>query len=147
MHIKEYLAKIIEKGKQEDMNELSDMLNDSIHKVKECDPEWYNKKCMKLYTMANGYVLTEDMAKDIIMDMQPYHMHWSLEDTRQVQSQFDMNSIRDIDFWIVMNSAYNDFRDLFDDNIELYAKYTKSFIIDKDAKDGKVFTYFTSIPK
>lgn len=147
MHIKEYLTKIIEKGKQDDMEELSDMLDESIHKVKECDPEWFEKKCMKLYTMAYGKILNEQMAKDIIMEMQPYHMHWTLEQTKEVQSQYGIDNIRDIDFWIVMNSAYNDFKDLFDDNIEMYIKYTKSFIMDKDGKDDKVFLYFTTIPK
>ena len=46
-----------------------------------------------------------------------------------------------------MNSAYNDFRDLFDKDIEAYARYTKNFIMDKDAKEDKVFLYFTTIPK
>lgn len=147
MSIKEYLLKIIEKGKQEDMEELGEILDKAIYKVKDCDPEWYKKKCMKLYSMAYGNVLTEEMAKSIIEKMEPYHMHWSLEKTRQVQTQNGLNNIRDIDFWVVMNSAYNDFHDLFDENIEMYVRYAKNFIIDKDGKEDKVFLYFTTIPK
>lgn len=147
MQIKEYLEKIIEKGDRKDMEELSDMLDKAIYKVKDCDPEWYDKKCMKLYTMAYGKVLNEEMAKDIISKMEPYHMHWTLEQTRQVQVQNGLNNIRDIDFWVVMNSAYNDFHDLFEDNIDMYVKYTKNFILDKDGKEDKVFLYFTTIPK
>ena len=147
MKIKEYLERIIEKGNRKDMEELSDMLDKAIYKVKDCDPEWYDKKCMKLYTMAYGKVLNEEMAKDIISEMEPYHMHWTLEQTRQVQVQNGLNNIRDIDFWVVMNSAYNDFQDLFEDNIDMYVKYTKNFILDKDGKEDKVFLYFTTIPK
>ena len=55
--------------------------------------------------------------------------------------------IRDIDFWIVLNSAFNDYRDLFEDNLEMYVKYAKDFIMDEDAKSNKVFKYFTIIPK
>ena len=46
-----------------------------------------------------------------------------------------------------MNSAYNDYRDLFDDNLDMYVHFTKKFINDEDAKEGKVFTYFMKIPK
>lgn len=147
MQIKEYLEKIIEKGDRKDMEELSEILDKAIYKVKDCDSEWYDKKCMKLYTMAYGKVLNEEMAEDIISKMEPYHMHWTLEQTRQVQIQNGLNNIRDVDFWVVMNSAYNDFHDLFEDNIDMYVKYTKNFILDKDGKEDKVFLYFTTIPK
>lgn len=147
MNVKDYLIKIIERGKREDMEELSEIFDKAIYKVKDCDPDWYEKKCMKLYTMAYGKVLNEEMAKDIITKMEPYHMHWTLEQTRQVQAQNGLNNIRDIDFWIVMNSAYNDFHDLFDENIDMYIKYAKNFIMDKDGKDDKVFLYYTTIPK
>lgn len=147
MNVKDYLIKIIERGKREDMEELSEIFDKAIYKVKDCDPDWYEKKCMKLYTMAYGKVLSEEMAKEIIEKMEPYHMHWTLEQTRQVQAQNGLNNIRDIDFWIVMNSAYNDFHDLFDENIDMYIKYAKNFIMDKDGKDDKVFLYYTTIPK
>lgn len=147
MKVKEYIARIIANGNSRDMEELSDMLDKAIYKVKDCDQEWYDKKCMKLYTMAYGKVLSEEMAKDIITKMEPYHMHWTLEQTRQVQTQNGLNNIRDIDFWIVMNSAYNDFHDLFDENIDMYIKYAKNFIMDEDGKEDKVFLYYTTIPK
>lgn len=147
MNVKDYLIKIIERGKREDMEELSEIFDKAIYKVKDCDPDWYEKKCMKLYTMAYGKVLSEEMAKDIITKMEPYHMHWTLEQTRQVQAQNGLNNIRDVDFWIVINSAYNDFHDLFEENTDMYVKYAKNFILDKDGKDDKVFLYFTTIPK
>lgn len=46
-----------------------------------------------------------------------------------------------------MNSAYNDYRDVFKENVDVYAKWSYAFIKDEDAKEGKVFTYFTKIPK
>lgn len=147
MHIKKYLEKIIERGKEEDMHELSYMLDEAIHKVKDCDEEWFNKKCMELYVMAYGKNFTEEKAEKIILDMKPYHMKWTLEQSKQVQNEYDMSSINSIDFWIVLNSAYNDFHDIFGEDIAMYAKYVKNFIKDEDAKEGKVFTYFTEIVK
>ena len=147
MKIKEMLNVIIDKGKSDDMYKLNDMLNDLICDLKEQNPKLYQEYKMDLYKIAYGKVLNQEMAEDIIMSMTPYHMKWSLDETREVQAQYDLEKIRDIDFWIVMNSAYNDFKDLFDEDIESYAKYTKNFIVDKDAKDDKVFLYFTTIPK
>lgn len=155
MHIKEYIEKIVNEGKKEDMECLSDMLNESIYKIKECDYDWFYDKKMKLYIMAYGKKLTKEMAEEIVMNMQPYHMHWTLEETESVRKMYDLNDIRDIDFWVVMNAKYNDNRDTVekfipDDSekqLEMYVCLARDFIKDKDAKEGKVFTYFTKIPE
>lgn len=90
-----------------------------------------------------GDVLTEKMAKEIISNMRPYGQKFSIEDSREIQDRFGMNNIRDIDYWIVLNMSYNDYRDLFNDNVEMYAMFTRDFIEDEDGKQGKVFKYFT----
>jgi len=46
-----------------------------------------------------------------------------------------------------MNSAFNDYNDLFKDNVDWYAKFAKDFIEDEDAVDDKVYFYFTMIPR
>ena len=105
--------------------------------------------------MAYGKVLTKEMAEEIIVDMLPYHMRWSLEETEDVRKAYDLSDIRDIDFWIVLNAEYNDNKETVeyfipDDSekqLDMYVRLAKDFIKDKDAKEGKVFTYFTSIPK
>ena len=147
MKIKEYLIRIISNGRKEDMEKLGDILDEAIYKVKECDEEWYEEKCMKLYTMAYGKVINEEMAKEIVDNMKPSGEHWDIEQTRQVQIQNGLNNIRDVDFYLVFNMAYNDYYDIFEDNTEMYIKYAKKFILDEDAKDDKVFLYFTTIPK
>lgn len=146
MH-KMYLKSIIEKGSKEDMEKLGEMFNKSIDHLKECDPELYNKMEIKLYTLVNGKTFNEEMARDIINDMRPYGMKWSLEESKQVQSQYGLTNINDMDFWVVINSAYNDYKNIFDDNIEMYAMFTKDFIMDEDASKDKVWNYFCEIVK
>ena len=51
------------------------------------------------------------------------------------------------EFNVVMNMAYSDYSEVFGDNLDMYAKFSKAFIKDEDAKEGKVFTYFNEIPK
>lgn len=147
MQIRKYIDKIGEKKSPEDMQELGDMLADIIYMTKESHPEIYEKYKMKLYVMAYGKVLTEDMAKDIVHNMKPSGEHWSIDQTNEVKKQYGLNNISDVDFYAVMNMAWNDYKDVFGDDLETYVKYSKAFIEDEDAKKGKVFIYFTKIPE
>lgn len=100
-----------------------------------------------LYELTEGRVLNEERARHLIENMKPFGMKWTLEETEGVRKQYGYDDIRSIDFWIVMNSAYNDYNDLFNDNIEYYAKFTRDFIKDEDAKEDKVYYYFSMIPR
>ena len=146
-HIREDIIKIVDDGDRMEMEELSDMLQEVIEIVFNYNEEKGKEYELKLYRMAWGDVLSKQMAEEIISKMQPYHMRWSLEETRNIQNDYDLDNIRDIDFWVVMNSAYNDYRDLFNDNIEMYVRYRRDFILDEDAKNNKVFKYFTTISR
>lgn len=147
MKIREYIKKIGENKKIEDMEKLGDMLADIIYETKESHPEIYEKYKMCLYKMAYGEVLSEDMAKDIVHEMKPSGEHWSIDQTSEVKKQYGLNNISDVDFYTVMNMAWNDYKNVFGDDLETYVKYSKAFIEDEDAKKGKVFIYFTKIPK
>lgn len=141
MKIREYIAKIGENKKPEDMQELGDMLAELICSMKEAHPEAYKKYKMTLYIMAYGYTFTDEMAKEIVVAMTPYHEHWTKEQTTQVMRnaglKFDEN-----EFFVVMNMAYNDYHDIFNDDLDSYIKFATLFISDVDAKPNKVFNYF-----
>ena len=102
MKIREYINKIAENGKKEDMQELGDMLAELVCSLKQAHPEEYKKYKMKLYTMAYGYTFTDEKAEKIVAEMQPYHTHWTKEQTTQVMKnaglKFDEN-----EFFVVMN--------------------------------------------
>lgn len=154
MKIRKYIEKIGENKNPEDMQKLGDMLSEIIYSMKESHPDLYEKYKMKLYVMAYGKVLTQEMAEEIVKEMQPYKEHWSFDTTTSVKNQFGINDISDVDFYVVMNSKYNDNKDtvekfITDENqqLEMYIDLTKDFVLDPDAKEGKVFSYFTTIPK
>lgn len=146
MEIEDYIEKIVNNGRIEDMKELSDMLEDTMEIINKYDEQCYKEMEMKLYKMAYGNVLSKKMAENIVHKMRPSGMRWTLDETRDLQRQYGVDNINDVDFFIVMNSAYNDYRDLFQDNIEDYMKFTIDFIEDEDAKQDKVFLYYTTIP-
>ena len=124
------------------MEKLSNIMIDLIYDLKRYDEEKAHKYKMCLYKMAYGEVLSEEMAKHIVEEMKPEGEHWTIEQTTSVKNQYGFADIRDIDFWVVMNMAYNDYKDIFRDNIEMYARFSYAFIKDPDAKQGKVFRYF-----
>ena len=74
-------------------------------------------------------------------------MRWNLEETENVQRQRGIEDIPKADFFVVINSAYNDYKDIFGEDLEGYIRFTIDFIKDEDAKEGKVFKYFTEIVK
>lgn len=145
--LEEMIEKIIDNGNLEDMQTLSELLEDTLEIIKNYDKECYKEFEMKLYVLAYGNHLNKSIAEEIVSKMQPYGQRWNIEETRQVQQEYGLDYIREIDFYIVMNQGFNDFRDIFNDNIDLYVKYTRDFIEDEDAKEGKVFLYFVNIPK
>lgn len=145
MDIEEYIEIIVQNGKLEDMEELSDMLEDTMEIIKDYDKECYKEMEMKLYKMAYGNHLNKTMAEEIVNKMRPYGKRWSIEETRQMQEQRGISNVSDVDFFIVINSAYNDYQNLFGDNIEDYVRFTMDFIQDEDAKQDKVFLYYTEI--
>lgn len=146
MEIKEYLDKIIDNDKLEDMQKLSDIFEKTMEHLEKCDKNAFDKYEMELYEMANGKVINQKMAEKIVNNMRPYGMKWTIDEIDEIKKQYGFNNLRTIDTYIVVNSAYNDFQDIFGDKIEMYIRYARDFIEDEDAKDGKVFLYFTTIP-
>lgn len=144
MEVKKYVEKVIASDNQEKKDKLATMVCEMMKKLNEEDKEKYETK---LYELSEGKVLNEEKAAMLINAMTPNGQKWTLEETNSVKAQFGYDDIRPVDFWIVMNSAWNDFYDLFKDNIEYYAKYSYDFIKDEDAVDDKVYYYFTMIPK
>ena len=129
------------------MEKLKNMMIDILKIIKETEPEKYCAIEKELYEICEGKILTKDKAEMIIQNMKPYGMRWTINETDDIKKSNNLNSIRSVDFWIVMNSAYNDFHNIFTDNIDMYVKYAKEFILDEDAIDYKVYEYFITIPK
>lgn len=72
------IKRIAEEGSQEKMEKLSNILEDVIEEMYEYDEELSDKYIMCIYKMANGYVLTKDMAEHIVNNMKPAGEHWTI---------------------------------------------------------------------
>jgi hypothetical protein len=128
------------------MNRLGDMLAEIICDFKNSHPDMYYKYKMELYELLNGQKLTEDKAGEWIRSMRPLGMHWTLEQTNEVHKEHKLE-IDKIDFWAMMNAMYNDYHDIFQDNVETYISLAKDFICDEDAEPNKTYIYWKNIAK
>lgn len=123
------------------LGEVADMLLDNI---KESETKLYKHAENVLYEAYYGKKLTKELAEKLIHEMKPHGMKWTLEQTNEVMKNRGLN-LDEIDFWYVMNMTYNDYYEMFGDNVEEYVKFSKLFIEDEDAKEGKVYLYATRI--
>ena len=142
--VKKYIDKIVQNGKQEDMEELGDIFSDVMSELKEYNKEDYMEYKSKLYCMAYGPIISDEMREKIV---EKIGEHWSLEETENVRNQYSLNNIKSNEFNVVMNMAYSDYKEVFDDDLEMYVKFSKAFIEDSDAIEGKVYYYFETIVK
>lgn len=146
MKIKEMIETVISKGKTEDMLKLNDMLNELICDLKVENPKLYREYKKELYETAYGKVIMEDKAIEIVEEMRPFGEKWDIETIEKV-SVDNMIKGNKSDVYLVMNSLYNDYYDVFGEDTDTYVKMTKSWLDDKDAVEDKVYEYFMNIPK
>lgn len=145
--IKKYIEKIVDNGKQEDMDELSNMLEEVIYYLKENNYPRYKKYKNKLMGMAYDYKFDEEMAHEIVEYMKPLGEYWNMDTINQVKEKYgikeDLYCV-----YVVMNAMANDYGDIISlDDVETYVKLTEAFINDEDAVEHKVWKYFTKLMK
>ena len=109
MESKSYIEKILSSEDSSKKEKLMECLSNIIDKYNSEDKEEIERK---LYELAEGKVLNEERARHLIEKMRPFGKKWELTDTENVRNNSGYGDIRPIDFWIVMNSAYNDYNDI-----------------------------------
>lgn len=142
MDIEKIIQRIVDNGSIEDMHTLSDILEEVMEIVKQYDERCYSEYAVELYKMAYGNHLNREVAEEIVQAMRPEGMRWSYDETRNLQNQRGLNNIPEADFFTVINSAYNDYKNLFGEDVESYIRFTVDFIEDEDAKPQKIINYF-----
>ena len=153
MDIEEYIEKIVDNGKIEDMQELSDMLEDTMEIIKDYDKECYKDFEMKLYEMAYGKKLTDNMKREWVKKMRPMSK-WTEEEVKDVVNQYGFE-VPYMSAFVILNMLYSDMKSAFGDgndeeSLKRYLRGTSDWYFDEDAKvDGeeKLFNYKMYIVK
>lgn len=138
--MKEYIEKIVQIGKPEDMDCLSDILVDLLYEVKETNYDEFKKYKTKIKGMAYDYKIDEELAHEIVEDMKPLGEYWNKE---TVASVIGNDNHRLEDMYVVMNSLVNDYQSVVNpEEVETYIKMAHAWLDDVDGKQNKVWWYF-----
>ena len=146
MKVKEYIATIVKNGKQEDMNKLSDMLDEIICKTKDHHPDIYEHYKSCLYEMAYGKKINKDLAESWVKEMRPAGQHWTMEEAEATMKSKDVKSSV-ADFYTAINMMYNDNYKLVKDNEQLAIDLAINWLEDEDAVADKMYEYYKHIAK
>lgn len=144
MH-KKILEEMKKRASKEDLYSLIDVVDMSLDTMKEEKPELYEHIETILYESLYGKVISEEMAKEWVHSMLPYGQHWSISEAYSLAKQYD-TSIKEIEAYVIMNMIYNDYHDILkDEDTSIYAKLTKGWLEDEDAKEDKLYCYYKNI--
>lgn len=138
--MKEYIEKIVQNGKPEDMECLSDMLSEVIYLMKDEHFDMYKKYKNKLKGMAYNYQIDEELAKEIVEDMKPIGEYWDMQTVRNAIGN-DMHRLEDM--YVVINSLANDYSNIISlEDVETYINMAHAWLDDIDGKKNKIWKYF-----
>ena len=141
-----YIDKIIASNDNIKMEQLKEVLVDTIDYLKETDPKKYHSIECRLYEIVEGKKLNEKKAKEWVGNMIPL-ARWTMEETNKVREENKVD-IPAIDFYVLMNMLYTDYSKTLGDNAETYIKLSKDWYFDDDvSKDGseKLYCYWKMI--
>ena len=138
--MKEYIDKIVKNGKQEDMDCLEEILVESLHDMKESNYTKFHTYKNKIKGMAYNYEIDEEMAEEIVEEMQPLGEYWDME---TIASVIGNDTHKLCDMYVVMNSLVNDYQNVINpESVDTYIKMSHAWLDDVDGKPNKVWWYF-----
>lgn len=149
--IEEYIERIIDNGKIEDMHMLSEILEDTMELLERSDNEKYKKYQMCLYEMAFGKKLTDEMKIEWVENMRP-KAKWELEEIEDIHSQYGIQMPL-YSFYVIMNMLYSDMSRGIgqinnQDGLERYIQCSNDWYYDEDAnntEEEKLYAYWKYI--
>lgn len=92
MEMKKYIEKIMASDNENKKDQLIHWICDNIEQKDKDIIE------IELYEIAEGRVLNEERAGQLINKMKPFGMKWTLADTEGVRASYGYEDIRPVDF-------------------------------------------------
>lgn len=132
---------------------LSSFVCEAFEEFSRKDPEMASMFEDMLYVCVNGCHFNPFTYKDAVSSMENMDgtkgPHWSMDDVREVMRSKGISSDRfnEYDFAYALNMAYSDFKGSVSDSLDSYVRVALAFLNDKDAKEGKAYSYWKKVVK
>lgn len=151
MEIEDYIEKIVDNGRVEDMKALSDILEDTMEEIEKYDKKCYDKYVMELYKMAYGKKLPDKLKIKWVNNMNPA-ARWGIEEIKDIYSRYEVN-IPLYSFFVIINLLYSDMVNSLgrinnEDDLTRYIQAANDWYYDEDAyntEEAKLFAYWEYI--
>lgn len=133
--------------------QLREFVDDALGMIKETNHDLYETLELHLYKEMYGCHfnewLLEKALKNMINEDGTTGCHWTLEQTNSLAKQYTItfDKFNEYDWNYVMNMIYSDYYGAISNEVSSYVKLAKAFLMDKDAKEGKAFTYYMAMKK
>lgn len=151
MELVKLITTACEQNKISEM-EVIKMLTDEL----DCDTGYL---CETIYKKAYGENLSKELAEEIVKSMsvtddssRENGQKWNMDQTSSIGAEVgvDWNKIAKINFYVVMNMMYSDFRRTaekveYEDDPKFYAYLAKDWLCDDDAPSDKLFRYIFKV--
>lgn len=141
--------KIIEEASLEQLKDFAYSTFDMLKRV--TDEETYDDIEMSLYKDVYGCHfnkwLLDKATKELVNEDGSKGAHWTLEQTTSVAKSngIEFTHFNEYDWNYVMNMIYSDYFKSGGNNTTFYFELAKSFLMDKDAPDGKALKYYLAM--
>lgn len=133
----EYLSKI-------NRTDLECLFTDLLSDLKDKNPELADKYLAELEDYM--YCISIEEAHEIVKNMKPIGEKFTYEYVKTALSEKDLGEADIIDYYLVMNMFYNDYKNIFEkygiNNKEIILEFAKDFIEDEDGPKYKTEKYF-----
>ena len=150
-YMKEHFNHIIQNGTTEQMNELHSVVLQAIGYLKEINPNKYCEIKDKVYMIAYGEQLNEELASRWVDSMTPDGEYWTIDQTTSVAKQYGItfDKISKETWYAIMNMARNDFSEVLGSSVDVYVKYAKAWLMDEDYPypNKKAYKYYKLVEK
>lgn len=133
--------------------QLKEFIDDAMSMIKETNYDLYEDLEMYLYKELYGCHfndwLLEKATKMMINEDGTIGAHWNIDQTNNVARQLgiDFTNFNEYDWNYTMNMIYSDYYGAVQNDTTIYAKLSKKFLEDKDAKEGKALKYYLKMKK
>lgn len=154
MDIEEIIQKIVENDRVEDMETLSDILEDTMEELEKYDKDCFDKYMMELYKMAYGKKLPDKIKIEWVNNMKPV-ARWGVEQIEEIKDihlRYGINMPL-YSFFVIINLLYSDMVNSLgeinsEEDLTRYIQATNDWYYDEDAyntEEAKLLAYWEHI--
>ena len=131
--------------------QVRNFADNALSMIKETNEDLYEDLEMYLYKELYGCHFSDWMLEKATSKMMNQDGtrggHWNLEQTTSVAKQngISFDTFNEYDWNYVLNMVYSDYYGAVPNELSSYYKLARSFLMDKDAPEGKALKYYLAM--